>query len=145
MKVIIEDVGPEEEEELILRCREVDDQLMRLINRVKTGSLLLNGQKDGKWFRIAPDSIYYIDTVDNRVYLYGQKEVYESRSRLYELEEELGPGDFFRISKSSIVNLSKIESLSPAFSGRLEAVLKNGEKVIISRQYVSRLKEILGL
>ena len=145
MKVIIEDVGPDGEEELILRCREVDERLMRLINRVKAGNQFLNAQKDGKWFRLSPGEIYYIEAVDNRVYLYAQKEVYESRNRLYELEGELGPGDFFRISKSVIVNLSKIKSLTPAFSGRLEAVLKNGEKVIISRQYVARLKEVLGL
>lgn len=145
MRVIIEDVGPDEEEQLILRCHEVDEQLLGLINRVKSGTLLLNAHKDGRWFRLSPGEIYYIETVDNRVYLYAQKDVYETRRKLYELEEELGTADFFRISKSVIVNLSKIKSLTPAFSGRLEAVLKNGETVIISRQYVARLKDRLGL
>ena len=52
---------------------------------------------------------------------------------------------FFRANKAVIVNLNKIKSLSPAFGGRFEAVLKNGYKVIISRSYVPKLKELLGL
>jgi DNA-binding LytR/AlgR family response regulator len=57
----------------------------------------------------------------------------------------LANSDFLRISKSVIVNLSKIKSLSPALSGRFEAALDNGEKVIISRQYVGDLKKRLGI
>ena len=44
-----------------------------------------------------------------------------------------------------IVNMEKIEYLSPLFSGKLEAHLKNGEKVVISRQYVHSLKVKLGI
>ena len=61
------------------------------------------------------------------------------------LEQELPQDVFFRANKAVIVNLDKIDSLSPAFGGRFEAVLQNGYKVIISRNYVSLLKELLGL
>ena len=44
-----------------------------------------------------------------------------------------------------IVNMEKIEYLSPLFNGKLEAHLKNGEKIIISRQYVHSLKVKLGI
>jgi DNA-binding LytR/AlgR family response regulator len=44
-----------------------------------------------------------------------------------------------------IINMEKIEFLSPLFSGKLEAHLKNGEKVLISRQYVHSLKSKLGI
>jgi DNA-binding LytR/AlgR family response regulator len=53
--------------------------------------------------------------------------------------------DFLRISKSVILNLSKVQKLIPALSGRFEAVLHNGLKVIISRQYVTELKKRLGI
>ena len=53
--------------------------------------------------------------------------------------------DFFRASKSIILNLTKIKHLSPAFNGRFEALLDNDEKVIISRQFVPELKRKLGL
>ena len=53
--------------------------------------------------------------------------------------------DFLRISKSVIANVSKISLISRAFGAKLEAKLKNGEKIIISRQYVPELKRKLGL
>ena len=62
-----------------------------------------------------------------------------------ELEESLANSDMLRISKSVMLNLSKIKSLSPALNGRFEAILDNGERVIISRQYVAGLKKRLGI
>lgn len=52
---------------------------------------------------------------------------------------------FFRASKSTIINISKIESVSPIFYGKFEALLQNGEKIFISRQYVPVFKKKLGL
>ena len=71
--------------------------------------------------------------------------MYETKLKLYELEERFVGTDFLRVSKSVIMNLSKVKSLSPAFNGRFEATMKNDEKVIVSRQYVPVLKEKLGL
>ena len=71
--------------------------------------------------------------------------MYEVRYKLYELEEMFIPLDFVRCSKSMIVNMEKIEYLSPLFSGKMEAHLKNGEKIVISRQYVRGLKNKLGV
>ena len=89
--------------------------------------------------------IFYIDTVDNKVFIYASGEVFESKQKLYELEERLTGLDFLRVSKSTIINMRKIKFLSPALSGRFEAVLKNDERVIISRGYVPELKERLGI
>ena len=118
---------------------------MQLVNQFKRGSDKLNVYRDGDIHLIEPQEIYYFETVDQRVYAYCASEVYEIRSRIYELEEALAAKDFFRASKSVLLNLNVIKSLSPAFGGRFEAVLKNDEHVIISRQYVSILKEKLGL
>jgi len=99
---------------------------------------------DNETHRVSPSEVFYIEAVDKKTFLYSERNVYESKQKLYELEE-LAMNDFFRISKSVIVNLSKIKSLIPSFSGRVEAVLINKEKVIISRRYVSELKKALGI
>jgi len=118
---------------------------MNLLNAFKSADNVLIGYQDNEIQRVNKEEIFYIDTVDNKVFLYCEKNVVESKQKLYELEEILGTKDFLRISKSTIINMSKIKSLAPAFSGRLEATLVNGEKVIISRQYVSELKKNLGI
>ena len=72
-------------------------------------------------------------------------ETYTVHLRLYELEERLGRSDFFRASKSTIINFNQIQSLRPDFGGRMLVQMKNGEKLYVSRQYVPVLKRKLGL
>lgn len=143
MKITIEELKDGEEEELILRTNGMDEQLLQLIYNVKMKSSRITGNKDDRIYVIAPKDIYYIESVDSKVFIYTKDVMYESKQKLYEFEEQFKNTDFFRASKSVILNRSKIKSLSPAFNGRLEALLLNGEKVIISRQYVAVLKRML--
>lgn len=145
MKVTILDIGPGEEEEIILKCRGLDDDMVKIINRFKQGGEKLTVYKNSEMFFIDPEEVFYFESVDQKVFAYCNSEVYQVRNKLYELLDELPGWVFVRVSKSTILNLNKIKSLAPAFSGRYEALLKNGEKVIISRQYVGALKERLGV
>ncbi len=145
MRITIIDPSPGEEDEIIVKCREVSDDLQQLLNLIKQGGNKINGYKDGKIHLLQPAEIFYFESVDQRVFAYCKDNVYEIKSRLYELEMQLLAKNFLRVTKSLILNLDQIKQLSPAFSGRFEAQLKNGEKVLISRQYVPALKERLGL
>ena len=145
MKIIIEEPAPGEEDTVIVKCRNLSPEIMQVINKLKTIDDMLIAYEGNEIHRVNPTDIFYIDSVDNKTFLYCKQNVYESRQKLYELEETLAGRDFLRISKAVIVNLSKIKSLAPALSGRLEASLLNGEKVIVSRQYVGSLKKILGI
>lgn len=145
MKITIMDTDFNEEDEIIIKCRQLDDDMIKLINLFKRGSGKLTVYKNGDIFFMDLEEIFYFESVDQKVFAYCKTEVYEVKSKLYKLMEELPGCDFIRSSKSSILNLNKIKRLSPAFGGRYEALLKNGEKVIISRQYVTQLKEKLGM
>lgn len=145
MKITIETPKPGEEDEIIVRCASMDDKLMNLIYSLKIEENKLTGYMDDKIVKLVPKDIFYFESVDNRVYAYGSKGVYEVHKKLYEIEEEFFYTDFLRISKSTIVNVAKIAYLRPIFNGRFEAKLKNDEKVIISRQYVLELKKKLGI
>ena len=91
------------------------------------------------------NDVFYFEAVDNKVFIYCKEKIFESKLKLYEIEQIYENGDFFRASKSTILNITKINSVSPLFYGRFEALLQNGEKVVISRQYVPVLKRKLGL
>jgi DNA-binding LytR/AlgR family response regulator len=145
LKIIIEEPRDNEDEQVIVRCRHITPEVSRLLNMLKSRERVLIGHIESEIHRVPASDIFYAETVDNKTFLYGARDVYASKQKLYELEEMLDASDFLRVSKSVIVNLSKIKSLVPALSGRLEAVLYNGEKVIISRQYVGALKKSLGI
>ncbi|MCI8608203.1 MAG: LytTR family transcriptional regulator [Firmicutes bacterium] len=145
MKIIIETPRDGEEEEVILRCRTLDDSLIKLLERLKNPQEPINGHLEGRIVRLEPKDIFYFESVEGKVFAYTAVEVYEIHRKLYEVEEVYGDGDFLRISKSIIVNVSKISYVKPTFNGRFEARLKNQETVMISRQYVADLKKKLGM
>ena len=145
MKITIETPKEGEEDEIIVRCASLDDRLMRFIAALKTEGTALTGYLDDKIVKLSPKDVFYIESVDNRVFAYAVKGVYEVHKKLYEIEEEYAYTDFLRISKSAIVNVAKIAYIRPMLNGRFEAKLKNDEKIIISRQYVIELKKKLGI
>ncbi len=145
MKITIEDRPGGGEDEIIIRCKQIDEHLLKLVYALKAGQEKLTATKGTDIVQVMPGDIFYFEAVDNKVFLYLEKDVYETRQKLYELEERFRGTDFVRVSKSVILNLSKVKTLSPAFNGRFEATMKNGEKLIVSRAYVPVLKEKLGL
>jgi DNA-binding LytR/AlgR family response regulator len=145
MKITILPPEPGQEDEIILRCAQLDDRLLELLRALRNEHFKLSAYSETGITLLDPKEVYYFEAVDNKVFAYCEKQVYEVRKKLYELDEAMSGTDFLRISKSTIVDLSKVMHLSAAFNGRLEAKLKNGEKIIISRQYVPALKKKLGL
>jgi DNA-binding LytR/AlgR family response regulator len=145
MKITIENIPDECEPEIIIRCNEPDESLLQLIYSIKSSNKKLIGVIDLQLHVINPKDVFYFESVDNKVFIYCKDKVFESRLKLYEIEAEYKNGDFFRATKSTILNITKIASISPIFYGKFEASLQNGEKVLISRQYVPVLRKKLGL
>lgn len=70
---------------------------------------------------------------------------YALRLRLYELEERLDRSCFVRISNSEIINLKKVKNFDLSFSGTICVSLANGTVTYVSRRYVARIKQVLGI
>lgn len=145
MKVRIEKIKNKEEELMLIRCCKVNEEILEIVSFVKSKSELLTGYEEDQIFQVSLRDIYYFEGVDNKVYAYLKNHVYEIKNKLYELEEMYNKRQFFRCSKSTLVNLLKIECVKPALNGRFTANLFNGEHIIISRQYVPELKKILQI
>ena len=144
MKITIETPNPGEEDEIIIRSTALDERLLKLIQALRAEEKL-TGYAEDRIVKLQPKDIYYFEAVDNHIFAYTAKEAYEVHKKLFELEQEYEHTDFLRISKSVIVNISKIAYVKPIFNGRFEANLKNDEKIIVSRQYVAALKKKLGI
>ncbi|MBP5282400.1 MAG: LytTR family transcriptional regulator DNA-binding domain-containing protein [Lachnospiraceae bacterium] len=143
MEIKVFKVGKEKPEEVEIRCHELTEEVREIVAFVKTRQGQLTGMQEGKQFEIAVTDLAYVEAVDNKVFLYTQKQVYETRQKLYELEELLREKYFLRVSKSLLLNLMKVQSIKPAMNGRMMAVLKGGEEIIITRKYVADLKKAL--
>ncbi|MDP4146822.1 MAG: LytTR family DNA-binding domain-containing protein [Bacillota bacterium] len=145
MKISIEKIDKNQQEEIIIKCHELDEEVLQIIKQLQTNNNVLIGYDGDTIHRIRSENIYYFEAVDNNIFAYCKDKVFELKQKLYELEEMLEVKNFFRASKSTVVNITKISFVQPSLSGRLEATLDNGEKIIISRQYVRVLKKRLGV
>ncbi len=130
-------------EMLEIHCHKVSDEVKEIVAFVKSRQGQLSGIIDERQYEIPVTDIFYIETVDNKAFIYTQSKVYETKRKLYELEEILKEKRFLRISKSTLLNLMKISSIKPALNGRFTAVIYSGEQMIISRKYVPELKKAL--
>ena len=143
MKITLTERADLEETEITVTCRQVDEQILRLVASLRAFDKKITGLLEDQTFLLAPGEILYIDTADRRTFLYTAGAVYETPLKLYELVERLAQDDFFRASKSCVINFNKITSLRPDFGGRLIVTMENGEKLTVSRQFVPDVKKKL--
>lgn len=145
MKIVVDMIDTTEEEAVTFHVYQVDQKTKKVISYVENATTYLLGNIDSRTYKVHYDDILYIETVDKKSFVYTLATVYEIPERLYQLEEKLQPVDCIRVSKSMILNIDKIKAVAPTISGRFEAELQNGEKVLISRSYVPNLKNKLGM
>lgn len=143
MEVKLFKIAKEQPELVEIRCHEVTEEVREIVAFVKTRQGQLTGIQEGKQYEIPVLDVCYIEAVDNMVFLYTHKQVYETKQKLYELEELLKEKHFLRVSKSILLNLMKVQSIKPALNGRFLSILQSGEEIIISRKYVPELKKAL--
>lgn len=87
--------------------------------------------------------IYYIETVDRKTFINLKKQVFEINKKLYELLDDLKYFGFCQINKSCILNIKKLDKVEKIANSRLKGYLNNGEKIIITRTYITTLKSKL--
>jgi len=99
----------------------------------------------GEKIMLPTRDILRIYTENQRVMVQDAKGIYSTQEKLYELESRLDEGQFFRISKSEIVNLKKIRRLDMSITGTIKVILSDGTETYTSRRNVTKLKQILGV
>ena len=145
MKITIHSGKQIQETEITISCNCLTPEIEKIISMLRMMDKKLTGTKGGETYLIDTDKVLYIDTVDKKTFIYTMDSVYETNLKLYELEEQLTKADFFRASKSCIINFRKIVSLKADFDWRIRVTLSNQEQLIVSRQYAEYVKQRLGV
>lgn len=144
MKVTIRRILNREEEQVIIECTQITSEVRDIrAYALSKGTALAGMTNANRLERFELQDVYYFEALDEKVFAYTKDKVYEIKSRLYELEETYMAYHFIRCSKSVVINLMLLGSISPALNGRFFAHMKNGEKLIISRQYAAAIKAIV--
>lgn len=144
MKITIHVDENVNETEININCGQLTPEIENIIATLRILNQQMLVSRDGENYLLDVGKILYIEAVERKTFVYTEEAVYESKLKLYEMEERLCHSGFFRISKSCLVHLKFIKSIKNDIERRLRLTMKNGEQVMVSRQYADEIKKRLG-
>lgn len=143
MKVIIDIDENCIEDQVIVKCRKLDEnivELQKMINNAANQKMKLELSKDNKDYYIDAEEIIFFETEGDAVRAHTRDDIFITKYRLYELEKIL-PWYFSRVSKSSILNVREIYSITKNLAASSVVEFRNTHKqVYVSRAYYKPLK-----
>lgn len=146
MKIKIEIDDGLAEEEIVIRCKSLNEDVISIQKRITdavNSRMQLEVTRGEKEYYITIDEILFFETDSSGVVVHTANQIYETKYRLYELEDLL-PGNFIRVSKSTILNSARVRAIHKNITGASEVEF-NGttKKVFVSRNYLKLLLEKL--
>lgn len=142
MKITLEPANLQETE-VIIKGDLSDPQVEALLTFIKTknnsGKLVLT--KEDEQFFVDAKEVMYFEAFQGKVNVHTTNGTYQTKQKLYELTDALKALPFAQISKSVVVNIDYVKSVSAEFSGNYSLKLKSGKEILtISRKYMKEFK-----
>ncbi|MFA6941011.1 MAG: LytTR family DNA-binding domain-containing protein [Clostridiaceae bacterium] len=119
------------------------EELLKKLSAAQTEAIV--GFKEDSAEILQQEEIIRIFSSNQKVYAQTKQGEYVLKLRLYELEERLNQNVFVRISNSEIINLKKLVKMDLSFSGTIGVKLLGNVTTYVSRRYVAKIKEVLGI
>lgn len=145
MKITIDIDNNNEETEINIKCKQITTDIENLIATLRIYNQQMLVIKNNENYLLDVNRISYIEALERKTFVYTEDDIYESKLKLYEMEEKLCQSGFFRISKSCLVHLKYIKSIRNDVERKLRLTMKNDEQIIVSRQYADEIKKRLGV
>lgn len=133
------------EPKIIVMTDKMTDEVNAALKRLSEAPQMLSGFRDGILEVIEQQDIFRIYASARKVMAETTRGEYQLRQRLYELEERLDKSSFVRISNSEIINLKKVRGFDLRFTGTICVSLTNGAVTYVSRRYITKIKQVLGI
>ncbi len=143
MKIRVELDNKIKENEVIIKCNELNEEVRNI--QIVLGELLsqkkhITFYKGETEYYLSLEEILFFETEESGICAHTINNIYNVKYKLYELEELL-PGYFMRVSKSTILNTNHIYSITKSISSSSRVEFQNTHKqVYVSRYYYKPLK-----
>ncbi len=131
------------EESVTVRYKELTPRINRIIEILNNDNGRIWGKADGESICVGLDEILYLESVDDKVFVYTGDKVLRIDGSLNSFMSENEDDVFFRCSKSMVINVNRVISLKSLSSNRIDAMMEGGEHIIISRRYASEFRRVL--
>lgn len=134
------------EPRIIIETDQITDEIQEIISKLSNSSArMLTGFRENTLEILNQQEILRIYAQSGKVLAATISGEYTLRFRLYELEQRLDPTCFVRISNSEIINLKKVKGFDLNLAGSIRVTLTDGSVTYVSRRYISKIKQLLGI
>lgn len=134
------------EPKVIILTASMSDEVTALVNQLTAAAPQpLTGTKDEKLILLEEKEIIRIYSQEGKVFATTAKGDFALKQRLYEMEERLDKRSFVRISNGEIINLRKAKGFDLKLTGTICVSLEGGVVTYVSRRYVAKIKQVLGV
>ncbi|MDR0301490.1 MAG: LytTR family transcriptional regulator [Treponema sp.] len=129
--------------EVLVSYPAMNKTVERIVALVKSAGTQIECYSDDSVKMVNVSDIYYIESVDKKTVVFCESENYQVKGRLYQLYEKLAGSGFVQISKYCVININKLEKITPLTNSHLDAVLSNGKCLYVTRKYLADIKQLL--
>ncbi len=135
------------EPKVVILTAQMTQEVSALLQQLSGASAqVIAGFREDQISLLEQENIIRVYAADGKVFAVTEDgQEYRLRLRLYELEDRLDRRRFFRISNSEIINLKKVRGFDLSLSGTIRVSLSNGMTTYVSRRYMSKIKQFLGI
>ncbi|HKL86729.1 MAG TPA: LytTR family DNA-binding domain-containing protein [Treponemataceae bacterium] len=121
-------------------------RLLYKFNESKQTPDFIIGRKHETFEPLQLDDILFFRSSGNTLFAHTEKQAYEMKHKLFEMEKLISCSNFIRVNKSNIVNILKIKEIIPWFGGRILLRFNDSEERIeVSRNYAKDFKQFLDM
>lgn len=146
MKVHIEVDDSMPKDEVLIRCGRADESIQNICQLILEHGVTepnITFYKGNREFYFPLNNVLFFETEGEHIYAHTEDDTYLIKYRLYELEEIL-PRSFVRVAKSTIVNASKVYSVTRNItSASLLQFSGSHKQIYASRYYYKDLQQRL--
>lgn len=143
MIIKLEEDLSKKEIEVLIRYETMNKEVERITTILQSVDTQIKCKLDDSDIFVNASDVYFFESVDKRTFVYCEQSVYRTEYRLYQLAKDLGHLGFVQINKACILNINVLASVKPLLNSRMEATLKNGERLYITRKYLDNIKQTL--
>ena len=134
------------EPKIVVLTDRITDEVSDIVKRLSEDTpQILSGFRDDTLEILEQNDVYRFYASAGKIYAETDRGAYTLRLRLYELEDRLDKNRFVRISNSEIVNIQKVRRFDLSLTGTICISLSNGTVTYVSRRYVRKIKQVLGI
>lgn len=135
-----------EEPRIVILTNKMTDEISALVKKIsEEAPQVISGFRNDALEVLEQSKILRIYASAGKIFATTTSGEYILRLRLYELEERLDKNQFVRISNSEIINLREVRSFDLSFTGTICVSLSDGTVTYVSRRYVKKIKQVLGI